>query len=225
MKSIFLITLLSTLLCHANESSLGVRTLALEGVDMPEWFVAVDNSQFEQLKWPTRQPSAAIKVQAKGELAIYAREMDQDGKAEFKIIRKVTIPEVADEVLLLSRNHDDNDQPDLIAIPDDHKKAKFNDWLVINQSDQDVTFRYGQDIEPLKLSPGETKPYQIQGERDKGGEVVAEAMIKGEMKKIYSTFWSASDKQRSVILFYNKGDAVKVLRMADFLNEDKESNP
>lgn len=225
MKSLLLMTFLTTLLGHANEHSVSIRAFALEEMEMPACFVAIGDNRFEQLKWPTRQPSPAIMVQAKGELPIYVREISPEGEPEFKLFRKVAIPEAADEVLLLGLGVGEDKQADILAIADNHKKAKFNDWLVINRSDLAVTFRFGEGNDPIQLAPGEVKPCQIQGERDKGGEVIAEAMKKGNMKKIYSTFWSASDKQRSIVLFYSKDDAVKVLRMIDFLNEDKEPKP
>lgn len=225
MKFIILITLLTAWLGHANGQSLSLRTLAMEGAKMPTCFVAVGNDQFEELKWPTKQQSQPITVQAKGELAVYTKEMGQDGTPQFKIIRKVTIPEAADEILLLGLGVRDDEQANFIAVPDNHKKANFNDWLFINQSSKDVTFRYGKDNDPLKLSSGESKLQTIKGESDKGNEVIAEAIIKGEMKKIYSTFWSAQSKQRSIVLFYDKEDAVKLLRIADHLKEDKTSEP
>lgn len=223
MKSILFIALFTTLLGHANEQSISIRTLAMDGAEMPTWFVALENNQFEELKWPTRQPSPAIMAQAKGELPIYVKELNPEGEPEFKLIRKVTIPEAADEILLLGIH--DAEQADIIVIADNRNKAKFNDWLIINRSGQAVTFRYGKDNDPIQLAASEAKPFQVNGDSDKGSEVIAEALIKGEMKKIYSTFWSAPDKQRSIVLFYNKGDAVKLLRIADYFNEEKESKP
>ena len=225
MKSFILIMLLTAWLGHAKGQSLSLRTLALEGAEMPACFVAVGKDRFEELKWPTKQQSQPITVQAKGELAIYSRDMDPNGTPQFKIIRNVKIPEAVDEILLLGVAGRDDGQADFIAVPDNHRKADFNDWVFINLSSKDVSFRYGRDEEPLKLSAGEFKLQAIKGGSDKGSEVIAEAMIKGEMKKIYSTFWSAQSKQRSLVLFLDKEDAVKVLRIVDHLREDTDSKP
>ncbi len=216
MGRILLITLFTALLAHANEMLLSVRTLAVEDGKIPEWYVAVGNQKFEPLKWSNKQPSAAIMAQADRELILYSKE----GEAEFKLAKKVAIPEAATEVLLLAWPIDNDEQAGLLAIADNFKKAKYNDWLVINRSDQAVTLRYGKDNDPISLESGETKTYQITGEIGKGGEVIAETMMKGEMKKIYSTFWAASDKQRSLVLFYSKDDRTKVQRIIDFLPEE-----
>jgi hypothetical protein len=45
-------------------------------------------------------------------------------------------------------------------------------------------------------------------------------MMKGEMRKIYSTFWSAPNTHRSLLLFYSKDDRVKIQRIIDFLPEE-----
>ncbi len=225
MGYILLITLFTALLGHANEIRISVRTLAVEEGDMPTWYVALENQQFEELKWFAKQPSSTIVTQASQNLLLYSKEVNQKGEPEYKLASKVEIPEAAEEVILLGQPMNHEKQADVIAIADNYKKAKFNDWLVINRSDQAVTLRYGKENDPLNLESGETKAYQVKGERDKGGEVIAEALMNGEMKKIYSTFWAATDKQRSLILFYKKDDKVKVRRIIDFLQADKKSKP
>jgi hypothetical protein len=220
MSRILLITLLTTLLGHANEMLMSVRTLAVEDGEMPVWYVAVENQKFEQLKWPANQPSAAIMAQAGGDLILYSKEVNQEGKAEFKLAKKVAIPEAAEELLLLGWPIKNDEKAGLIAIADNFKKAKFNDWLLINRSDQAVTLRYGKENDPISLESGESKTYQVKSEGSKGSEVIAETMMKGEMRKIYSTFWSAPDKQRSLVLFYSKDDRVKIQRIIDFLPEE-----
>jgi len=219
-----LIILFTAFLAQANERPLSVRTLALGEVDMPAWYIEAGDKRYEQLEWPDGQPSAATMTQAGRDLILYSKETNQEGEPEFKLARKVAVPEAADEVLLLGWLTDNDGQAELLAIADDHRKANFNDWLVINRSDQAVTLRYGKGNDPISLESGEAKTYRIQGERNKGGEVIAEAMMKGEMRKIYSTFWAASDKQRSLVLFHSKDGGVKVRRIIDFLPMVKEED-
>jgi hypothetical protein len=221
---ILLFTLTTAFLAHANERILSIRTLAAEKSDMPVWYVAVGDQQFEQLEWTTTQPSTQITSRADRDLSLYSKETNQEGEPEFKVARKVTIPEAADEVLLLGWLTNKGEQAEVLAIADDYKKAKFNDWLVINRSDHTVTLRYGEGNESISLEPGETKPYRIMGERDKGGEVIAEAIIKDTKRKIYSTFWGAADKQRTLVLFFSKDDGVGLRKVIDFLPANKEED-
>lgn len=223
---VLLFTLITAFFAQANERTLSVRTLATEKGEMPVWYVAVGEQQFKQLEWPTTQPSLAVSAQAGEELVLYLKEANQGGEPEFRLARRVAIPGTADEVLLLGWPVDNDEQAELLAIADNYKKAEFNDWLVINLSQQTVTLRYGTGNEPVSLESGGTKTYQITAERDKGGEVIAEAVIKGKKKKIYSTFWAASEKQRFLILFYSKDDRIRLRRIVDFLpaKEKEDSN-
>lgn len=208
-------------MAQANGMQLSVRTLAVEEGDMPTWYVTTKDKNFEPLQWSSNQLSTAIMANADRELILYSKEDKQNGEPEFMLAKKVTIPEAADEVLLLGWPIEEDKQFEVLAIADDHRKANFNDWLVINRSDQAVTLRYGKENDPIQLEPGEAKAYRIKGEHDKGEELLAEAMVKGELKKMYSTFWSAPNKQRSIVLFYSKDDRPKLRRIIDFFDTEK----
>ena len=136
---------------------------------------------------------------------------------------KVAIPEGVKEVLLLGSSGGEDDEVKVVAIPDLYNEAVFNDWLIINQSTRMVTLRFGKDNDAIELEAGGSGVYKIKGEPGKGGEVIAEAKIKdGSMRKIYSTYWSPSEKQRALILFTDDQGAVKVRRVIDFLPAKQE---
>jgi hypothetical protein len=228
---ILIVILLTALVGHANDKPLSVRALAVDKGDFPAWYVSVGNQQFEQLQWSSRQPSLPIKTQFDQELVIYSRVLNKKGQPEFKLTKKVAIPEATDEIILLGWLTDNEDEEadeevdeevegkevHLLAIADNYKKAKFDEWLVINHCDQEVNLRFGKENDSINLEPGKSKIYPIKGERGKGSAVTAEAMIKGKMKKIYSTFWSAPDKQRAIVLFYSKNDRTRLRKIIDFL--------
>jgi len=209
------IALLAILPGFAGELSL--RTLALDKGGMPEWHVQVADGKFEKLDWPASQPSAPIRVQADRELQLFSPGTDGEGSPEFKPVQKVAVPEGARELLLLGSPAPGEGQPELVAVTDNYLTAGFRDWLVINRSEQQVTLRFGKGHDPIELEAGESGIYRIEGEPDKGGEAVAQAMTRGEVRKIYSTFWSASDKQRSLVLFTNHDGRVKLRRIIDHL--------
>lgn len=227
MGYLLLISLLAALLVHGNEKPLSVRALLIEKSDLPDWYLKVNNQKFEPIQWSIRQPSFAMITQADQELNVYSKKVDQNGKPEFILAKKVAIPEETDEIILLGWLTDNDEEAEnaedanLLAVADNSKNAKFNEWLVINCSDQEVIFRYGKENDAINVESSDAKFYSIKGEPGKGGEVIAEATIKGEMRKIYSTFWSAPDEQRSIIIFYTQDDRPKLRRIIDFLKRDK----
>ncbi len=224
VKSFFstaLMALLSTVLLQADEAKLSVRTLALESFEVPEWFVAVDGEQHEALEWPTRQPSPAVMLKAGKELLLYSKQAGEGEEAGFVVVNKIAIPEGANEVLLLMSPPTEEGDPVITAIADTFAKATFNEWILINLSKQAVMFSYGKDNEPLEIDAGEGKVYAIDKALDKGAPVTASVMMGDEMKKFYSTYWSAPADQRSLVLFYDDGDRVKLRKILDFLPKKK----
>jgi len=222
LKSILLVTLFAAAFGRADEASISVRTLAVEKGDMPEWHVALTGGQFGKLEWPDKQASAPVMVQAGSELALFSKAANAEGEEEFKLATKVAVPEGASELLLVGTAAVGDKPAAVSAIADNLTKAEFNDWLIINRSDLQVTLHFGKDNEPIKLEADEAGSYKVQGEVDKGGEVIAEALVKGEWKKFYSTFWSASAKQRSLVLITGEDNRAKLRRIIDFLPQDAE---
>lgn len=217
MVRTLLISLFTLALTHADDT-LSLRTLATDKGEMPTWHVQVSEDEYVKVEWPDSQPSAAIKIPTGKELQLCEQAADEEGEAKYKAAMKVAIPEGTKEVLLLGSAGGDDGAVKVVAIPDLYSQAKFNDWLVINQSTRMVTLRFGKDNDAIELEAGSSGIYKIEGEPGKGGEVVAEAKIKdGSMRKIYSTYWSPSEKQRALILFTDDRGAVKVRRVIDFL--------
>ena len=199
----------------AEQKLVSVRTLGVDGVDLPEWYISVDDNKFEPLIWSDKQPSSSMMTQVTDDLQLYSKVNKPNGESVYNPVRKVELPKEGNEVLLLGWLPVDEEQAKLIAVSDTFKNAKFNDWIVINTTEQEVNLRFGKDAEAITLLAGETKIYKIESEVDKGAEAIAQAMHKDEMKTIYSTFWSASSDQRSLILFYSIDDRVKLRKIHD----------
>jgi len=222
MGRILLIAWFTTCLGYAGETQLSVRTLAVEeGAAIPVWHIVSDSDTYKELKWPVQQPSSVILSTASNELLLFSKKTNAEGTDEFKVARKLTIPEGSHDVLLVAWPDDGDQKVGLMVVADDLKQAKSNDWLVINTSKQGVTLRYGTKSEAIQLEPSEAKPYRIDSEQGKGGAVLAQTMVKDERKTIYSTFWAAPENQRSLVLFYNKDNRVKLRRVIDLFPTGK----
>ena len=212
-----LAALLTALPGHAEPKPLSIRSLAVLDDTLPKWHVATADGRYEPLNWSAKQASPPIHTQADGQLILFAKETDKEGQTEYKEARKVQLPEAADEVLLLGWPVDNDEKAELLALADDISHAKFNDWLLINRSGQRVSLRYGSDNETVEVGPGESKSIQIKAEPGKGGELIAQVEHNGEMRTMYSTYWAAQEKQRSLVLFYTKDSRVRLQRIIDFL--------
>lgn len=205
----------------ADAVPLSLRTLALEEEKMPEWYVEVADGRFEKLTWPTSQPSAPLAAQAGRELILFAMAKQGDSEPQFQPARRVAVPEPGEELLLIATSGkgagEEQAELKLTAVADKLRNATFSDWLVVNLGEQQVRLRYGEGAEPIELEAGESGIYRVKAVTDKGGATLAEAMRRGEMKPIYSTFWSAPAGQRSLVLFYGEDGRTKLRRIIDFL--------
>lgn len=206
---------------HAEEGRLSVRTIAVEDSKMPVWYLATGGETFEELKWPVEEPASAIVSVSSLELQLFSKETNAKGEVEFKVARKLTIPEGSRDVLLVAWPDEGDEKVGLMLVADDLKQAKSNDWLLINTSKQAVTLRYGTKGEAIQLESHEAKPYRIDVELGQGSAVSAQMMRKGEWKSIFSTYWAAPDNQRSLILFFDNSSRVKLHRVMDPLPPTK----
>lgn len=213
-----LLTVMFTVCCgHAEEERLSIRALAAEKVEMPVWHIATDTGEYKELTWPVEQPSSAIMSTAGRELPLFSKETNAEGEEEYNMVRKLTIPEPVTEILLVAWPVDGEGKTELMIVVDGRRQAGFNDWMLINTSKQKVSVRYGADSQAVQLEPVEAKPCRIDSEQGHGSAVLAQAKMKDEWKTIYSTYWAAPEKQRSLVLFYEKDKRVRLRRVIDIL--------
>ncbi len=222
MGLILLVVMFTACLGQAEEGRLSIRALAVEQGEMPVWHLATDGGEYREMKWPVEQPSPAILSPAilspaGRELALYSKETNAGGAEEYKVARKLTIPGTATEILLVAWPVVGEGKTELMVVADGLRQAGFNDWVVINTSKQAVTLRYGADGEAVQLEPVEAKPFRIDAEQGHGSAVLAQAKRKDEWKTIYSTYWAAPEKQRSLVLFFEKDNRVRLRRVIDIL--------
>lgn len=218
---ILLTTLFTAHLGHAEQDRLSVRTLAVDKSDIPAWYVATEGEGYTELTWPVTQPSSAIVSTAGKDLLLFSKETNAEGVVEFTVARKLTIPEATDEVMVVAWPDDGDEKIGLLAVADDLSQAKSNHWIVINASKHKVTLRYGTKTDAIQLEPREAKPYRIDSDQGQGSAVLAQMIVKDEWKDIYSTYWAAPEKQRSLALFYNKNERAALRRVIDPLPPGK----
>lgn len=211
--SIFLSVLLTACFGHAAEGQLSVRTLAVEDMELPNWYLATGTDTYEELKWPVEQPTPPILSTAGQELLLFSKETNAEGQVEYKVSKKLTIPTDATELLVVAWPDDGDEKFGLMVVEDKLKQAKSNDWLVINTSKHLVTLRYGTNSDAIQLEPLEAKPFKIDSAEGKGGASIAQMMLEGELKTFYSTYWGVPEKQRSIVLFYNNDSRVKLRKV------------
>lgn len=213
-----LLTALSaTLLGHSEEDRLRIRTIAVDDWEMPKWHIVSDAGTYVELNWPTGQPTSTILVSKSRELCLFSKTTKNTDEAVFTVTRKLGIPEGMDEVLLVAWPDQGDGKAGIMVVRDGLRKSRYDEWLFINTSSLMVDFQYGSHAETIQLEPLGARTCRINPEQGHGCSVVAKAKVKDDWKTVYSTYWAAPEKQRSIILFSNKDNRVKVRRIIDFL--------
>ena len=196
---------------------LNLRTLALKKGEMPEIFVkaAKKDEIAHKLDWPARQPSELVKVPAAGSIAMLTREVDGEGAETFKAAQQVEVPAGANGVLLLGWKEGDNTR--IVALKDEFVGARFNDWLLVNSTAKPIAFRAGEGSKTLVVRPGSSETYKLDGNAERGAEVLVQTPEDGEAKTIYSTYWPVREGRRAIVLFIDDGKKIRVKRISDHL--------
>jgi hypothetical protein len=221
------LSLIAATHCGA-QTKVNLRTLALQSGEMPEWYVeavqekSAGKTELTELAWSSKQPSASITVTVEEQLFIYSKAVDERGNEAPRLVRRVTLPEGASEVLLVALIADDS-RIGLRAVTDTFMEAGFNDWMVINLARQGVALRFGKDSKPIIVNPGGIEKYTIPAESGTGIQLLAKAQLHGELKTIYSTYWPVFGGQRSIVIFFNLGDRIRARRVIDPFRGEKDN--
>ena len=205
----------------AQDAPVSLRLLQLSSDEMPESFVQVaDAKEPVKLEWLSSQPTEPIKVMHDGQLKLYRQTQNPEGKTVLEIIKTISLPKSAKEVLLLGWV--DGDDSKYVVIEDLFLNAKINDWLAINTSVNDVAILAGDDGKPVRVNPGKSVIFRPRIEENKGVKVFAQTMRKGELKTFLSSYWPAFPGQRTLIIFYDDGDRMRAKRIGDRFLPKKE---
>lgn len=211
-----MILVCSALLGGASVSAqqLSVRALALRAGEMPEVFVK-GAKEFFPLEFSNVQPSQPVDVMNVNPLPLYSSGMDDEGEQAFASSQLIKFPGGSRGILLLGWISDE--KPKYIAIKDDFKAARYNDWLLINAATKPVAFMVGENSKAMVVKPGESTTHRISVKKGVGATVLAQAPFDGEAKTFFSTFWPVYPDRRAVVLFVDDGKKIRVKRISDQL--------
>jgi len=207
----------------ATAQTINVRTLALRAGEMPEVYLR-NGEEYEKLRFSAVQPSATVSATRVNPLPLYKLEMDEEGKDVYVVTERIKIPTGARGILLMAWKS--GDEARYLAIKDDFRKARFNDWLLINTSKRPIIFKVGEKAKPFIVKPGSSDTYPLKKVREgKGTEVTAHAKFKGKIKLFFSTYWPVFPGNRMVVLFIDDGRKIRVKRISDKLVQVEKNDP
>jgi len=195
--------------------TVGVRILGLRGPGLvPEWHFKTKHG-FKELTVPTRQPSELIEVEGDGKLSLYREVMSAGKPPTYQLAYELELPEGAKSVLIVALASGEEQR--FLLIQDDVSTATFNEWLFINTSTQPISFRIGSNENAFVIEAKESMSRMINGESGKGIAVRGQMERGGEMKTIYSTYWPVRKNSRSIVIFCEVNNTIKVIKIADYL--------
>lgn len=212
------LTCYATLNAQAQKpQKISVRTMALGTAEMPKlYFRTKGEEKLTPVHWSKRQPSRTVDALYEGSLPLYRLEKGEDGKSIPVVARRVKLPQGAREILLFGWQS--KDKLKLVAIGDNFLSAKHSDWMLINLSSKSIDFLVGRESKPIRVDSGQTKPYQIKVDQDKGAAVYGKANIRGQEQIFYSTFLPIRSQRRTILIFSDNGDKIRTTPVADLFS-------
>ena len=211
------IILVTCLLCGsaaASGQTIAVRSLTLRSGDLPEVYLK-GPKDFHLLPFSPVQPGELIRAVKASPLPLYRKVTSDEGEAGFTVAQKVAVPSGAGGLLLLGWMS--GNEARYVAIKDDFGSARFNDWLLINTGKRPVAFRVGEKEKPVMLAPGSSTTHRIGAAEGTGVAVLAQAPLRGRTRTFFSTYWPVPEGKRTVVLFVDDGEKIRVKRISDKL--------
>jgi len=101
-----------------------------------------------------------------------------------------------------------------LVIPYNILQNDSNKWLVVNTSSKSVVLQVGGiDGEKLVIESNENRGWSIDVEPEKGFAVTARTNC--DDKTFYSTYWRLREQERSIVIFSQEGNKMKLTRISD----------
>lgn len=204
--------LTSLLAGAAGAQATKVRVLALKSGDFPELFLRGAEAHLP-IRFSNIQPGEVMPALRANPLPIYRRDTNDEGEEIYVVAHKVKLPSGSGGILLLAWKA--GDELRFVAIEDNFGSARYNDWLLINTGARPIAFKVGEDTKPIIVKPGSSSSYRIRAEKGSGATVLAQAPFDGESKTFFSTFWPVYANKRTIVLFVDDGEKIRVKRISD----------
>lgn len=224
MKRLFSITacmlLLGAALPGQRTIPVSIRTLALgPGITKSENYVKTSEG-YELLVFLSRHPGQLIDTQPdEAGLPIFKKAIEA-GQEIFAVANRIKLPGGASSVLLLGWGNPGNER--YLPVDDKFMNAGYNDWLMINTTPKPIGFRIGKDEKPFFIKPNEINTFKVASQEDKGAAVLGRAEMNGEIRTFYSTYWPIRSGERSIVIFVEDNDRIRVKKISDALLKEKE---
>ncbi len=205
-------------------SALELRTLALNRAALPELYIAGEDGYVKLVFNPVR-PFDVYKARAESPLSIFRQVTEEDGKSSYEVVSKVEVPDGSPRILLLGWLS--GDEPRFSAVPDNFETAGFDDWMLINTTGKQIEFqpaaKTGDD--PFLVEPQSIEKIKPSVTRNTGTGVRAFAIEGGKKKRFYSTYWPVYPDSRFIVVFYEDGSRVRLMKISDVLRSALKKDP
>jgi len=170
---------------------------------------------YQLLPFLNQQPSRSIKAYSGESLLLYEKVTTEGELPTYQIAEKVNLPKAAKSVLILTL--DANGEESYLAVNDEFLEASYDKWLIINTTSKSVNFRVGADEKPFSIDANDGQICRIKSASSGSASALGQAKWNGNMKTFYSTYWPIREGERSIVIFIEQGNRIRVKKISDAL--------
>lgn len=195
----------------AQSEKLEIRTLSLGGAEFPKLWVA-EGEAAVPLAFSTVQPSQPIRANRVQPMPIFSGELDDKGLPTDTTPTRVKLPDGPSILLLAWMN---NGKPGFLALPDPFRSAKFNDWIVINTSTENVAIQVGAKVKPLPIAPGTHSKLKISAPPNDGAATTIAFFKDEKWTTFYSAYLPIFEDSRCLVIISKEGERLRANIISD----------
>ncbi len=195
----------------AQSENLEIRTLSLGGGELPRLWVA-EGETAVPLVFSTAQPSLPVRATRLQPMPVFSGDLDEKGKPKDTKPTPVKLP-AGPAILLLGWLNDA--KPGLLAIPDPFRSAKFDDWIVINTTAENIAIQIGAKAKPVQIKPGAHSELKITAPPNDGAAATIAFLKDKEWKTFYSAYLPVFADSRCLVIISKDGDRLRANIISD----------
>ncbi len=203
--------------------TIGVRTLALDesATEIERYVKTADG--YKLLVFLIRHPGELVDTNVdERNLPIYKKMIQPSEEPSFQVVQQLKLPYGAKSVLILGWSVSGEER--YMVVDDKFLDASYNDWLMINTVSKTVGLRIGKDEKPFIIKPNSIQICKVTTPGGKGAAVLGRTKLDDEMETFYSTYWPIREGERSIVIFVEQGERVKVRKISDALLKKSEND-
>ncbi|HKK19590.1 MAG TPA: hypothetical protein VJ952_13005 [Opitutales bacterium] len=196
--------------------TLGVRSLGF-GADNKTMKPYLEvGGRYHLLAFPQSQPDRITYVNHDVTMPLYDKTVNSDGTHSYKIIETVKLPEDARSILLLRL--DAKSAGKYLVIDDMFLEADYSDWLMINTTSKPIDIEVAE--ENYRIKPKSNKICKTGTPAGEAASITGLVKWEDQLRKFYSTYWPVRKGERSIVIFSEQGNRIRIKRIADALPSD-----